>query len=385
MKNTWKKMLSIALAAVMVCGLAACGSNGGNGTSSTNNQGSQSSSSSGTASGEKLKMVLTVGRINDMSFQQSAYDGVMRIKDELKDYYDVEVVEMGNDSTAWESAIYDVCESGADIVIGVGFRTVANFQSIPHEYPDIKFILMDEPVDFDSADLSNLLCVTFDSQESGFLAGAVASLYTTSEKANAEKTVGFVGGTEAVTVTNFLVGYAEGVRYVNPDVNILTAYVGDYVDTAKAKDLAHAQIANGADIVFQVAGGAGNGVIEAAAKSNGALAIGVDADQYEVMAGTALQSCICTSSLKRLDNALFSVASDYAKDPASVPFGSVITFGLEEDAVGIVYNDNLTACIGEENVAKVKELEEKIKSGEIVVSKAAEMTADEINALVDDK
>ena len=136
-------------------------------------------------------------------------------------------------------------------------------------------------------------------------------------------------------------GYAEGVHYVDPDVNVLTAYVGDYVDTAKAKDLANAQIAEGVDIIFQVAGGAGNGVIEAASESEGTLAIGVDSDQYQVMAGTSLQDCISTSSLKRVDNALFKIAEQYAKNPDSVPFGSVVTFGLEDDAVGIVYNLSL--------------------------------------------
>lgn len=382
MKKNLRKITALLSALLLTVSLASCsGSGSGSGTVS-DGSGSGSQTGSQTQTKEKLKLVLTVTRINDMSFFQSAYDGSQRIKSELSDYYDVEVVEMGNDSTAWESAIYDVCESGADIVVGVSFRTVENFKKIPPEYPNIKFILMDEAVDFSTLDLPNLLCVTFKSNESGFLAGAVAGCYTSMDKANPEKLVGFVGGSEAVTVTNFLVGYAEGVHYVDPDVNVLTAYVGDYVDTAKAKDLANAQIAEGVDIIFQVAGGAGNGVIEAASESEGTLAIGVDSDQYQVMAGTSLQDCISTSSLKRVDNALFKIAEQYAKNPDSVPFGSVVTFGLEDDAVGIVYNDNLTACIGEENVAKVKELEEKIRSGEIVVSESAVLTADQIADIV---
>lgn len=380
MKKKLRKITALLSAILLTASLVSCSGpgNAGSGTAGGSSNGSQV----GGQNKEKLKLVLTVTRINDMSFFQSAYDGSQRIKNELSDYFDVEVVEMGNDSTAWESAIYDVCENGADIVVGVSFRTVENFKKIPPEYPNIKFILMDEAVDFSTLDLPNLLCVTFKSNESGFLAGAVASCYTSMDKANPEKIVGFVGGSEAVTVTNFLVGYAEGVHYVEPEAKVLTAYVGDYVDTAKAKDLTNAQIAEGADIVFQVAGGAGNGVIEAASESKGTLAIGVDSDQYQVMAGTSLQDCIATSSLKRVDNALFKIAEQYARDPESVPFGSVVTFGLEDDAVGIVYNDNLTACIGEENVTKVKALEEKIRSGEIVVSESAVLTSDEIAAIV---
>ena len=252
MKKNLRKITAMLSALLLTVSLASCsGSGSGSGTVS-DGSGSGSQTGSQTQTKEKLKLVLTVTRINDMSFFQSAYDGSQRIKSELSDYYDVEVVEMGNDSTAWESAIYDVCESGADIVVGVSFRTVENFKKIPPEYPNIKFILMDEAVDFSTLDLPNLLCVTFKSNESGFLAGAVAGCYTSMDKANPEKLVGFVGGSEAVTVTNFLVGYAEGVHYVDPDVNVLTAYVGDYVDTAKAKDLANAQIAEGVDIIFQV-------------------------------------------------------------------------------------------------------------------------------------
>ena len=112
------------------------------------------------------------------------------------------------------------------------------------------------------------------------------------------------------------------------------------------------------------------------------MAIGVDSDQYMALEGTDLQSSVITSSLKRLDNALFKICKDYAEDPSSVPFGSTATYGLPEDAVGIVFNENLTASIGEENVAKVEELLTKIQSGEITVSKASALTADEIDAIV---
>ena len=77
---------------------------------------------------------------------------------------------------------------------------------------------------------------------------------------------------------------------MDPEIKILTAYVGDFMDTAKAKDLANAQISEGADVVFQVAGGAGNGVIEATAEKDGVMAIGVDSDQYATLEGSDLQS-----------------------------------------------------------------------------------------------
>lgn len=382
MRKVIRKASAVVLAAAMVMSMTACGSSAEETTAAKDAETEAAAAAEETA-GEKIKLTLCIGRKNDLSFQQSAYEGTLMIQEQLGDKYDITVVEMGDDTTKWQAAFYDAADAGADIIVGTGYQNKENFETIPQEYPDTKFILFDQDVDYSVGDLSNVLTVLFDSNQSGFLAGAVAAYYTTSENAlNADKTIGFVGGIDGVSINDFLVGYAEGAHYVDEEINVLRAYVGDFVDTAKAKDLTNAQVSEGADIVFQVAGGAGNGVIEGASEKDGVMAIGVDSDQYEALAGTNLQDSVITSSLKRLDNALFKICSDYAEDPSSVPFGTTATYGLPENAVGIVFNDNLTASIGEENVAKVEELLGKIQSGEITVSKASALTADEIDAIV---
>ena len=377
MRKLLKKAAAVTLTAAMAASLTACGGSGDGAAKETGE------AQAAGEDGEKIKLTLCVGRKNDLSFQQSAFEGSERVKKELGDKYEVNVVEMGEDTTKWQAAFYDAADAGADIVVGTGFQNKENFETIPLEYPDTKFILFDQELDFESNDLSNTMAVLFDSNQSGFLAGAVAAYYTTGENAaNADKTIGFVGGVESTTVNNFLVGYAEGAKYVDPEIKVLTAYVGDYNDTAKAKDLANAQISEGADIIFQVAGGAGNGVIEAAAEKDGVMAIGVDSDQYQALEGSNLQPAVITSSLKRLDNALFNICQSYAEDPSSVPFGENVTYGLAEDSVGIVFNDNLTNSIGHENVDKVQEALEKIQVGEIEVTEAAGLSAEEIDAIV---
>lgn len=377
MRKLLKKAAAVTLTAAMAASLTACGGSGDGAAKETGE------AQAAGEDGEKIKLTLCVGRKNDLSFQQSAFEGSERVKKELGDKYEVNVVEMGEDTTKWQAAFYDAADAGADIVVGTGFQNKENFETIPLDYPDTKFILFDQELDFESNDLSNTMAVLFDSNQSGFLAGAVAAYYTTGENAaNADKTIGFVGGVESTTVNNFLVGYAEGAKYVDPEIKVLTAYVGDYNDTAKAKDLANAQISEGADIIFQVAGGAGNGVIEAAAEKDGVMAIGVDSDQYQALEGSNLQPAVITSSLKRLDNALFNICQSYAEDPSSVPFGENVTYGLAEDSVGIVFNDNLTNSIGQENVDKVQEALEKIQAGEIEVTEAAGLSAEEIDAIV---
>lgn len=388
MRNLLKKAAALSLSAALAVSLAACG--GSSTATETTKAGETKTEETKAAEagqpaadGEKLKLTLCIGRKNDLSFQQSAYEGAMRVQEEMGDKYEVNVVEMGNDTTKWQAAFYDAADSGADIIVGTGFQNKENFETIPLEYPDTKFILFDQDIDYSVGDLNNVLTALFDSNQSGFLAGAVAAYYTTGENAaNTDKTIGFVGGTESTTINNFLVGYVEGARYVDPEIKVLTAFVGDFNDTAKAKDLANAQISEGADIVFQVAGGAGNGVIEAAAEKDGVMAIGVDSDQFVTLEGSNLQASIITSSLKRLDNALFKICSDFVADPAKVPFGTTATYGLEDEAVGIVFNDNLTKSIGEENVNKVKDALAKIQSGEITVSSAAKLTSDEIKAII---
>lgn len=377
MRKLLKKAAAVTLTAAMAASLTACGGSGDGASKETGE------AQAAGENGEKIKLTLCIGRKNDLSFQQSAYEGSLRIQEEMGDKYEVNVVEMGDDTTKWQAAFYDAADAGADIVVGTGFQNKENFETIPKEYPDTKFILFDQELDFESNDLPNTMGVLFDSNQSGFLAGAVAAYYTTGENAaNADKTIGFVGGVESTTVNNFLVGYAEGAKYVDPEIKVLTAYVGDYMDTAKAKDLANAQISEGADIIFQVAGGAGNGVIEAAAEKDGVMAIGVDSDQYQALEGSNLQPAVITSSLKRLDNALFNICQSYAEDPSSVPFGENVTYGLAEDSVGIVFNDNLTNSIGQENVDKVQEALEKIQVGEIEVTEAAGLSAEEIDAIV---
>lgn len=388
MKKIWKKTAAVLMTAALAAALTACSSGKGetkaeSGSQASAGAGAESGASAAADTGKKLKLTLCVGRKNDLSFQQSAYEGVMRVQKELGDKYEVNVVEMGEDTTKWQAAFYDAADNGADIIVGTGFQNKENFETIPPNYPNTKFILFDQDVDYSSGNLNNVLTVLFDSSQSGFLAGAVAAYYTEGENAaNTDKTIGFVGATESNVVNNFLVGYVEGARYVDPEIKVLTAYVGDFQDTAKAKDLANAQISEGADIIFQVAGGAGNGVIEAAAEKDGVMAIGVDSDQYQALQGSNLQAAVATSSLKRLDNAIFKICSDYAKDPASVPFGSTVTYGLPEDAVGIVFNENLTKSIGEDNVAKVKELLSKIQDGEIKVDTVSALTADQLKELV---
>lgn len=386
----FKRILAISLASTMALSLAACGSSD---TTTTTDTASSTDAASETvseateavteaateavASGEKLKIKLLVSTFSDNSFQQSAYEGAMQLQEDYPDQLQVDAVEMGDDDTTWEDAFYEAADEGYDIIIGTGYQNEETFSELPKEYPDIKWILFDQSLDFSAGDLTNALSVVFESNQSGYMAGAAAAYYSKSG------VIGFVGGKDSVTVNEFLVGYIEGAQSVNSDIKVLTAYNGSYTDTANAKSLTEAQIADGADVVFQCAGGAGNGVIEACSEADGVEAIGVDSDQSVTLEGTGYEDVVMTSALKNLGTVLQGLVVDYMNDPSSVPFGSEVDAGFDIDGVGIVYNDQLTAAIGEDDVAALEDIQSGLADGSITCDSATDMTSDEITALID--
>ena len=132
MKKTLRKVSAVALTAAMVASMTACG---GSSTTETT-KAAETTAAAAEATGEKIKLTLCIGRKNDLSFQQSAYEGSMMVEEQLGDKYEVTVVEMGDDTTKWQAAFYDAADSGADIIVGTGYQNKENFETIPLEYPD---------------------------------------------------------------------------------------------------------------------------------------------------------------------------------------------------------------------------------------------------------
>lgn len=337
--------------------------------------------------GEKIKVALCIENKSDLSFNQSAYEGMMRVQEELGEQYTVTIYEMGSNPDDWPAYFYQAADEMNDIIIGTGYENRNNFQNIPMEYPETMFILLDQKIDYSYADLSNVLTITFQANQAGFLAGAAAAWYTKSEQTmNPDQhIIGFIGGKDIENINEYLIGYVEGARFVEDDIKVLYAYVGDFADTKIAKELADEQIAAGADVIFQAAGSAGNGVLQACTENEGVKAIGVDSDQYQTLSGTNLQSVIMTSALKRMDQVIYQTLADYAADPKSVPFGTTMTVGLKTDAVGIVFNENLNAAVGEELVQELKDTAAMISSREIVVTSVANLTKEELLDLIENK
>lgn len=239
-------------------------------------------------------IVYDMGGKYDKSFNEAAYNGVERFKKETGVAY--REFEVTNE-TQREQALRTLARRGASVVAGIGFAQAAPIDKISREFPNVKFCLIDEALD-----RPNVQSFTFKEHEGSFLVGILAALASKTGK------VGFVGGMDIPLIRNFLTGYEQGAKHVNPQVEVAANMAGStpaaWNDPSHGAELARSQFDRGVDVVYAAAGSTGLGVLQAAADA-GKLAIGVDSNQNWLHPGHML-----TSMLKRVDNAVFQCMMD---------------------------------------------------------------------------
>lgn len=370
-----KNMLALLLMAVMVL-VTACGNNtSGNGNavnSGTNAEGGEA------AAGDKLKVVLLIpGTLGDKSFFDAANSGLQKVKDELG--AETKVVEMGADKTKWEPTFNDIAAEDWDVVISGGSEITEMFNATAEANPDKKFINYDTDIDEAPENMYNM---SYSTNEVSFLAGAAAALATQSDmpNANPENVIGFLGGMDIPGINAFLVGYIQGAQYVDPDVKVAVSYAGDFVNPAKGKELSLIQYNSGVDIIFNVAGGTGLGIFDAA-KEKTKYAIGVDSDQALLLKDTDSEKAnlIVTSAIKKIDTAILGAVKKL--QDGTLEMGKRDVLGFVEDGVGIAENDIYKDVFPADLQAKVEEVKQKLINKEVTVDNAMGMETAEVEAI----
>lgn len=328
-----------------------------------------------TAGNKPNVAILLNGTLGDKAFYDSAANGGKMMQEELG--LNVKTVEMTYDETKWMPTLIDFSEDkDTDIIIVGTWQMNEKLQEVAPQYPDKKYIIFDSAVDYTKDGMENVYSVEYKQNECSFLAGAAAAMSTKTG------TLGFVGGMENYVVNDFLDGYVQGAKYVKDNIKINIGYVGNFNDTAKAKELTLAQINQNADIVYQVASTAGLGVIDGVTEKD-KLAIGVDSDQAEAFMETDKEKAehILTSALKRVDLSLFRAIK--LETEGKLAWGTREVLGIKEGAVGIAQNSIYDSLASDETKKTVAELEEKITSGEIEVDTAFGKSTDEIQKIKD--
>lgn len=354
----FSKFTMAAAAASLV--LAGCGSGG---EDDGDSGASKSLCEGSSGDGPKIGVAYDVGGRGDLSFNDSAFEGVRKAVEELgATCKEIEAGSGENDADR-EERLRLLADAGYNPILSVGFIYSPAVAKVAAEYPDVDFAVVDGYVTFvtgDMVEMPNVADLNFAENEGSFLVGVAAALKT--EKKN----VGFVGGVNGPLIQKFEAGFKAGVKAVDPKIKVQSEYLSQddpqqgFENPAGGETAATGMYENGADIVYHAAGKSGLGVFDAAeAAGEGNWAIGVDSDQY-LTADPAQQPYILTSMLKRIDVAVFEYVSAFADGDA--PSG-VALYDLKVDGVGYSTSGGFIDDIKDE----IDGYAEKIKSGEIKV------------------
>lgn len=287
-----------------------------------------------------LAMVTDEAGLGDQGFNDAAWEGMEQAKAEFG--AEIKVVE-SREQAQYVPNFSTLAEQEEDLIVGVGFLLRDAVAEVAPLFPDTNFALVDTCVE-----AANVACIQFREQEGSFLVGAIAGLMTKTDK------VGFVGGRESDLLKKFEAGYRAGVMTTNPDAEVLVSYTGTFADPAKGKEMANAQYDQGADIVYEVAGLSGTGVI-AAAKDRGLYAIAVDRDKNYLAPENVI-----TSMLKDVGNGVYLTAKMVAEGQFK---GGVYRYGVKEGGIGFATTGGL---MPPDVIALAETLKQMIIDGSLV-------------------
>jgi basic membrane protein A and related proteins len=291
---------------------------------------------------QTIGILLSDTGLGDGSFNDSAFRGLERARDELGILFDYKEAPDGN----FEEALEELVAQDHDLVIGLGFSIQEALEKVAKEHPKQQFLLIDG-----FSELENIISITFKEQEGSFLVGMVAAMKSKTNK------LGFIGGADAPVIHRFEKGFEQGAKYVNPSITIIKDNANNFGDAALGSRIAKKQIKQGVDFIYPAAGFTGVGAIQAAQKA-GVYSAGVDSDQYFIA-----EKSVVTSMMKKIDNAVFNLTRQLVSE-GSISESS-FELGLKEDGVGLA-PVRITE-LSDEETKKIKEATDKIISGEVTI------------------
>jgi basic membrane protein A len=249
-------------------------------------------------------LVSDIGKFNDKSFNQSQLEGLNRAKKVLK----IRTLPLQSNSTSdYIPNLNQAVRAGSNITIAAGFLLADDLETIADKFPKSKFAITDycakgAPKCITGSVLkknhSNIMGLDYAANQSGCLVGYLAA--EMAKKHGGKQVIGAVGGLKIPPVDIWIAGYRFCAKLYNKKIKVLIGYSQSFTDADKCKTVAQNQIGQGAQVLFQVAGGCGLGTLNAAARAK-IWGIGVDKDQYRDA------KRVLTSGVKRVDLGVFRV------------------------------------------------------------------------------
>lgn len=343
-----KKFFAVFLCLMLTLSFVACGNGGGD----DDNGGD----------GEEALHVVYVGtKLGDNSTSDAMNDGLLRAEADFGIKYTF-VESPAEDPSKFPAVMAEAVDMDPDVIVcgsGSGMNEVAIESAKINT--DIKYVTLDAPSDQEGVEgMDNWVGCMAKQNECSFIVGYLAGLMTESNK------ISGTVGVEYPVLCDFIVGYIDGATTANPDVRVAVGVIGDFLDQAKAKEIALSQANLGCDVLYAIAGPASFGILEGA-KDAGVWAIGVDVDMTLNFIGKdeAQANCIITSAIKDWGYMAYH-AIDRIVNGGDIAWGGVEVYGITNGGVTFIQNDIYRAVVPEEIQAEMDEIVAKLKSGEIV-------------------
>lgn len=271
MKSFLRIITILLICSIFTFGVVGCSSNEEPESNGAPNASEEPNNESTGISASELKVALILnGSINDGSWNANGYNALVEAQKNIG----FELAYMENVQTAeMEATFRDYAEQGYHLVLGHGSQFEDPILAVAPSYPDTYFFVCNGEISQEP----NVGSYRTATDENAFVTGALSALMTRTNK------IGWIGAVEVPTTSEALDGFAAGAAYVKPEVEVLSAYVGSYNDTAKAKELALTMFEEGADIIQSNANQGTIGIVEAAKEvGEGVMLIGNTTDQYEL-------------------------------------------------------------------------------------------------------
>lgn len=305
-------------------------------------------------------LISDIGKFNDKSFNQSQLAGLDRAKAKLG----VKTLALQSNSEGdYIPNLTKAVRQKSDIIISAGFLLAPATAQLAKKFPNIHFAITDYTVHADPfADKKgkiltpNVEGLTYAANESGCLVGYLAAEMV--KKQGGKQVIGAVGGLKIPPVDIWIAGYRYCAQLYNPSIKVLINYSQDFVAADKCKTVAENEIAQGAQVLFQVAGGCGLGTLKAADDA-GIWGIGVDQDQYNAA------KRVLTSGVKRVDNGVYAAVQQVKE--GKFRGGTDLLFDLKNGGMDV---GRINPAVPKAFIAKMNAIKAKIIAGTLKVPAA---------------
>lgn len=336
-------------------------------------------SASPTVSTNAFKALYLVnGNLGDKGFYDSAASGFYTLRDE--DGAQIKIVEMGRNEASYEGFYLDASEQDWDVIVSGTWSVKELAEDIARQFPNQDYIFFDG-----TSDVKNLMGIAYQSNETAFMAGALAALMLDSGDAkidSSKRLLGFVGSMDTPNINDFLIGYIDGINYIDPSIKVMTSYVGSFEDVPKCLEMTTQLYNQGAQIVYAPASQSILGAVTASSNADKYL-IGCDTDIWTAMKDTDANIVrnVLSASLKKVGESL--VVAMRGLQDGTMSTDQNYTLGLKSGSVGLADNENFRKLVPSDIRAQLEIIANDVGDGKITVRQAVGMPTGEVAAIRD--